>query len=141
MSCKLEVRGGLEFAAEPRPAPPPSPPRAPGPEGGRAEFPSAGAPVSPASRHGSFCLRRERGNGKGGEEAGVCCAAPGPVQSPGVRGAQRSGLPAAGPRPPARRSPPGLPRARLPQAGHPPHTQPELPAAARNPQVTGLEVP
>lgn len=32
------------------PVPPPSPPRAPGPEGGRTEFPSAGALAYPASQ-------------------------------------------------------------------------------------------
>lgn len=68
---------------------------------------------------GPFCLRRERGNGKGGEEASVGCAALGPVQTRRVRGPQRSGPHAADP--PASGPPPALGKpARLAPAGWPP---------------------
>lgn len=54
--------------------------RAPrGQTGGGRNFPVRGLPLP----RNSFCLRRERGNGKGGEAAaGVRCAAPGPAQTP-----------------------------------------------------------
>lgn len=139
-------RGGSSGAL--RPVPPPSPPRAPGPKGGRTEFPSAGAPVSPASQQAPFCLPRERGNGKGGEEAGVCYAAPGPVQTPRVRGQQRTvllqrtGPPAADcPLSGVRHPPSGHQHSWLPQASHPLPTEPELWAGTWNTQVTEFGVP
>lgn len=67
-------------------------PGAGGWEGGISQRGGSRVPGQPS---GPFCLRRERGNGKGGEEAGVRCAAPGPVQTPRILGPQRTGSPAA----------------------------------------------
>lgn len=51
--------------------------------GGGRNFPAWGLWLP----HNSFCLRRERGNGKGGEAvASTRCAATGPGQTPRVRG-------------------------------------------------------
>lgn len=69
--------------------------RAPrGQTGGGRNFPEQGLRL-PRNAAASFCLRRERGNGKGGEAAagGVRCTAPRPAQTPWVRGRRgRQGL-------------------------------------------------
>lgn len=88
---------------------------------------------------GPFCLRRERGNGKGGEETGVGCAAPGPVQTPRVRGCSVPLLPLRIARTSVRRRSSGRPYLWLPLASHPLPTK--LRAGTRNTQVTGLGVP
>lgn len=107
------------FSPPLRPVPPPSPSRAPGPEGGRTEFPSAGVLVFRASRQALSVYGEKREM----EKAGRRLASAAPPQcwfrrlESGFRRALVLPLPIA--RPPVRRLSSERPHAWVRQAGHP----------------------
>lgn len=125
-----------------RPVPPPTPPRAPGPEGGRTEFPSAGALAYPASRQ-ALSVYGEKGEM---EKAGRRLASTAPPRGRFRRRESEARSARVPPRPIAR-SPATASRPRerqhawFPQGSHPLPTEPGLRAGTRDTQVTGFGMP
>lgn len=134
-------RGGSASTLRPPGPAPISTPRSETPEGGRTEFPNAGAPVSPACQQ-ALSVYGEKGEmEKAGRRLALAVPPRGRFRSleSGVRKVRVLQGPI--PLPLVRCSPTGRPHARLPEAGHPLPTEPDLRAGTQNTQVTGLGMP